>query len=335
MDIQAWKRTFRLLQDAIRVQHYSIRTEQSYVDWAKRFGRFVEAKNPDHVTTEDVARFLTWLAVDRQVAASTQNQALNALSYLFARVFKRPLNSLEGVVRAKEPRRLPTVLSPDEVARILSGLRGVHWLVACLLYGSGLRLLEALRLRVKDLDFEHRAIYVRDGKGAKDRIVTLPDELIGPLRRHLENRHVLWRQDGAAGVGNVYLPNALARKYPNAASSWGWQYVFPSARLSQDPRSGTVRRHHFTEGAIQRAVKHAIRAARLEKPASCHTFRHSFATHLLEGGADIRTVQEQLGHKDIRTTQIYTHVLQRGGRVVKSPLGDVLVRMRDLAKDDN
>jgi integron integrase len=274
----------------------------------------------------EVAAFLTHLAVEMDVAASTQNQALNALVFLYSQVLKRPLGEFKGVVRAKRPQRLPAVLTTDEIARLLSYLSGVHWLIACLQYGSGLRLLESLRIRVKDLDFSHRAIVVREGKGAKDRVVTLPDELIIPLKRHLLNRKTLFERDCAAGFGTVYLPHALATKYPNAESQWGWQYVFVADRVSVDPRSGKRRRHHLEETGIQKAIRVAARRAGINKPASCHLLRHSFATHLLERGADIRTVQEQLGHSDVRTTQIYTHVLKRGGLAVKSPLGAVLGR---------
>ena len=309
---------------AIRVRHYAIRTEQAYLDWVRRFVLFNGKRHPRDMGADEVRAFLTHLAVDGNVAPSTQNQALNALVFLYRYVIESPLGEIPGIVRANRPPKLPVVLSRDEIGRVLAGLSGVYWLVACLQYGSGLRLMESVRLRVKDLDFEHRALFVRAGKGGKDRVVTLPDELITPLRRQLEYRRNLFEQDRMAGVATVYLPHALARKYPNAATQWGWQYVFASDRLSRDPRSDVRRRHHVDESSVQKVVKHALRAAAIERPASCHTLRHSFATHLLEGGADIRTVQEQLGHADVRTTQIYTHVIERGGRGVKSPLGAVL-----------
>lgn len=279
---------------AIRVRHYSIRTEQAYVGWTRRFIVFHGKRHPRDMGAAEVGEFLSHLAVAGNVAASTQNQALNALVFLYKAVLDQPLGDLHSVVRAKKPRRLPVVLSHNEVRSILANLDGIHWLVACLLYGFGLRLMECMRLRVKDLDFEHRAIYVRAGKGAKDRVVT--------------------------------LPHTLARKYPNAPKQWGWQYVFPASRRSTDPRSNVIRRHHHDESSIQRAVKIAVRKSNITRPASCHTLRHSFATHLLERGMDIRTVQEQLGHKDIRTTQLYTHLLKRGGNAVISPLGAVISR---------
>ena len=272
----------------------------------------------------EVAAFLSHLAIDRQVAASAQNQALNALVFMYKRVLERPLGDITAAVRAKRPARLPVVLTQDEVRRVLTELRGAPWLIACLQYGSGLRLLESLRLRVKDLEFDRLAVCVRNGKGGKDRIVTLSSALIEPLKRHLAGRRTLFEQDTAQGFGTVFLPHALPRKYPRAEKSWGWQYVFPATRLSQDPRSGITRRHHLDESVVQKAVARAVRNCGIEKPASCHTLRHSFATHLLERGADIRTVQEQLGHADLRTTQIYTHVIQRGGRAVLSPLDTVV-----------
>ena len=309
---------------AIRVRHYSIRTEQAYIGWIRRFIIFHGKRHPTKMGAAEVGEFLTHLAVIGNVAASTQNQALNALVFMYKAVLDKPLGDLQGVIRAKKPQRLPVVLSRDEVTAILRNLDGLHWLAACLLYGSGLRLMECIRLRVKDIEFDHRAILVRAGKGAKDRVVTLPDALLIPLQRHLSSVKNTHEKDLADGYGQVWLPHALARKYPGAPAEWGWQYVFPASRRSIDPRSGVVRRHHFDESSIQRALKIAIRRADINKPASCHTLRHSFATHLLERGMDIRTVQEQLGHKDVRTTQLYTHLLKRGGNAVISPLGAVL-----------
>lgn len=312
------------VRDAIRVRHYSIRTEIAYLKWIRRYILFHAKRHPETMGGKEVGEFLTYLAVSRKVSPSTQNQALNALVFLYDKVLEKPLGELAGVVRAERKQRLPVVLTPDEVRHLLAQLSGIQWLIACLLYGSGLRLMEAIRLRVKDVDFAHRAILVRDGKGGKDRVVTLPDELVGPLQRHLATRRDLFEQDKARGFGSVYLPYALERKYPNAPSEWGWQYVFVSGQISRDPRGGERRRHHLDESSVQKAVRRAVRAAEIHKPASCHTLRHSFATHLLERGADIRTVQEQLGHADVKTTQIYTHVLQRGGNAVRSPLGAVL-----------
>jgi len=312
------------VRNVMRVRHYSMRTERTYVHWIKRFTHFHGLRHPNELGELEVADFLTHLAVKGQVAAATQNQALNALVFLYKFVLKRPLGEITGAIRAKRPQRLPAVLTTDEVRRVLQYLHGTHWLIACLLYGSGLRLMESVRLRVKDLDFDHRAIIVRDGKGGKDRVVTLPEELVPPLRAHLSWVKTMHDKDLRAGLGEDFLPFALARKYPNAGKEWGWQYVFPAKKTSTDPHSGVERRHHFDESCVQRAVKLAVRGAKINKPASCHTLRHSFATHLLERGMDIRTVQEQLGHKDVRTTQIYTHILKRGGLAVKSPLGLVI-----------
>ena len=309
---------------AIRLRHYSVRTERSYVDWIVRYIRFHDNRHPDDMGEPEVKTYLTYLATRRRVAANTQNQALNALSFLYRAVLNRPLGDMQGLIYAKRPERIPVVLTQSEVAALLKNVDDVYWLPACLMYGSGLRLMEAVRLRTKDLDFDHRAVFVRGGKGGKDRVVTLPDELIIPLKRHLQSVRLFHEKDLADGFGEVYLPYALERKYGEAARDWAWQYVFPAHRRSSDPRTGVVRRHHVDETAVQRAVKKAVRMAGIEKPASCHTLRHSFATHLLERGMDIRTVQEQLGHTDIRTTQIYTHILKRGGAGVISPLGQVI-----------
>lgn len=312
------------VRNEIRVRHYSIRTEKAYIDWIKRFIHFHGLRHPSEMGDAEVKSFLTHLAVNRNVAPNTQNQALNALVFLYKCVLEKPIGSIHGAVRAKKKQKLPVVLTGDEVRRVLRELNGKQWLAACLMYGSGLRLMECLRLRVMNLDFDHKAIYVMNGKGGKNRVVALPDQIISPLRRHLENVKSVYEKDLSDGFGAVYLPYALERKYSNAPREWGWQYVFPASKRSFDPRSQVIRRHHFDEKAVQREVKKAIRKAGIIKPASCHTLRHSFATHLLERGADIRTVQEQLGHKDLRTTQIYTHVLNRGGNAVKSPLDGVM-----------
>ena len=304
----------------IRLKHYSIRTEQAYVDWIKRFVLHFDKRHPSEMGAREVEAFLTHLAVQGRVAASTQNQAKSALLFLYREVLERDLPWLEDVERAKAPKRLPVVLTQDEAQTVLSRLKGTHWLVAGLLYGSGLRIMEALRLRVKDLEFTRGEILVREGKGFKDRVTMLPAMLIEPLKVHLKRVKVLHDQDVAEGFGEVYLPYALDRKYPNAAREWGWQYVFPSNNRSVDPRSGAVRRHHVQDQAIQRAIRQAVRDAGIVKPATPHTLRHSFATHLLTSGYDIRTVQELLGHKDVATTMIYTHVLNKGGRGVTSPL---------------
>jgi integron integrase len=304
----------------IRLKHYSIRTEQSYLDWIKRFILFHGKRHPKDMGPQDVEAFLTHLAVQGKVAASTQNQAKSALLFLYKEVLGIDLPWLDNVERAKAPKRLPVVLTRAEVQAVLTRLEGTHWLVASLLYGTGLRIMEAVRLRVKDVDFARHEILVRDGKGFKDRVTMLPSTLSAPLKAHLQRVKALHQQDLEAGFGAVYLPYALDKKYPNAGRDWAWQYVFPSANLSVDPRSSETRRHHIQDQAVQRAVKQAVRDAGLSKPATPHTFRHSFATHLLEGGYDIRTVQELLGHSDVSTTMIYTHVLNRGGKGVQSPL---------------
>lgn len=306
------------MRRACRTKHLSIRTEKAYTRWVRRFVLH-HGRHPRDLYEADVQAFLAYLALEDQVAASTQNQALSALLFLYAHVLGRPLGDLGEIVRAKRPKRLPVVLTRVEVKATLNHLQGTHHLVSSLLYGSGLRLLEGLRLRVKDVEFSYSQIIVRDGKGQKDRVTVLPESLSEPLKRHLQKVKLLHEDDLDEGYGAVYLPYALARKYPASARSWGWQYVFPSSKRSNDPRSGVERRHHLSEKTIQKAVHRAVKQAGLTKPASCHTFRHSFATHLLQDGADIRTVQELLGHKDVRTTMIYTHVMGRGV-AVKSPL---------------
>jgi len=268
----------------------------------------------------EIRGFISHLAVEGGITASTQTVALSALLFLYRNVLKKDLPYVTNIERARKSKRLPTVFNRDEVKRILSKLEGAHWLIAGLLYGSGLRLMECLRLRVKDIDFSCNQLTIRDGKGEKDRITMLAASIRGPLARHLQKVKLLHEEDLAAGYGEIYLPHALARKYPNAPKEWGWQYVFPSSGRSVDPRSGKKRRHHFSEDAIQKAVKKAIREAGISKHGSCHTLRHSFATHLLEDGYDIRTIQELLGHKDVKTTMIYTHVLNRGGKGVTSPM---------------
>ena len=318
----------------MRVQNYAIRTENAYVDWIKRFILFNDKRHPVEMGEQEVAAFLTHLAVNRNVAPATQGQALNALVYLYAKVLNRPMGEITGLVRPKKKQKIPVVLSQVEVRDLLSNLEGLHWLVACLLYGSGLRLMEGIRLRVKDIDFDRLSITVKNGKGGKDRVVTLARELVVPLQRHLESVKTTHERDIATGFGRVYLPYALERKNPNASVSWGWQYVFPAKNRSIDPRSGLERRHHIGEQLLQRAIKRSIVQAGISKQASTHTFRHSFATHLLQAGYDIRTVQELMGHKDIRTTQIYTHVLERGGNAVKSPLDSLDTSFTSVENDD-
>jgi len=308
------------LRHQVRVRHYSYRTEQAYVGWVKRFIIFQDRRHPSTMGAPEVEAWLSHLAKDRNVAAATQSQALSAVLFLYRHVLKIELPWLDNVVRATRPRRLPVVLTPQEVRLVIGQLQGVQWLVVSLLYGSGLRLLEGLRLRVKDLDLGLRQLIVRQGKGGKDRVTVLPDSLVDPLTAQLvwvREQHELALAGGYAGVE---LPFALQRKYPRAHLEWGWQYVFPMAHPSPDPRTGVRRRHHILEDNIQRAVRAAAMRAGLTKPVSPHTFRHSFATHLLEAGYDIRTLQELLGHSDIASTQIYTHVMQKGANAVRSPL---------------
>lgn len=308
------------VRDKIRLKHYSIRTEQAYVDWVRRFVLFHGKRHPSVMGAAEVEAFLTHLAVEGKVSASTQNQAKAAILFLYREVIGQELPWLDGVEQAKVSRRLPVVLTHAEVSALLDRLKGVHALLGRLLYGTGMRLMEGMRLRVKDVEFERKEIVVRDGKGFKDRVTMLPLALVEPLRSHLAEVRKLHEDDLKAGFGRVYLPYALEKKYPNADREWGWQYVFPATQVSVDPRSGVTRRHHLDEKVLQRAMKQAVRDAGLVKPATPHTLRHSFATHLLQSGYDIRTVQELLGHKDVATTMIYTHVLNRGGQGVVSPL---------------
>jgi integron integrase len=310
------------LRTAIRLRHYSPSTEYAYAQWVRRFVLFHDKRHPRELGAPDIERFLTHLAVDRHVSASTQNQALNAIVFLYREVLGTDAPVLSAIVRARKPRRLPVVLTQDEVRALLDQLHGAPWLVAAILYGAGLRLLECLTLRVKDLDFETREIRVRDGKGRRDRVAPLPKKLIAPLRTQLGRVQTIHREDLRGGFGAVALPGALASKYPRASRSWSWQWVFPASGRYRDSEAGTERRHHLHETAVQRAVKTAVSNAGLAKPASCHTLRHSFATHLLGAGYDIRTVQELLGHHSVRTTMIYTHVLNRGGLGVRSPLDE-------------
>jgi len=308
------------VRDKIRLKHYSLRTEQTYVDWIKRFVLFHHKRHPAEMGAAEVEAFLTHLAVAGKVAASTQNQAKAAVLFLYSQVLNQELPWLGNVEQAKVSKRLPVVLTVNETRALLDRLKGIHRLQANLLYGTGMRLMEVMRLRVKDIDFERKEILIRDGKGAKDRVTMLPVTLADLLQRHLQTVKALHDDDLQAGYGNVYLPNALERKYPNASREWAWQYVFPATQVSVDPRSGITRRHHLDEKGLQRAMKQAVRDSGLVKPATPHTLRHSFATHLLDSGYDIRTVQELLGHADVSTTMIYTHVLNKGGRGVRSPL---------------
>ena len=306
----------------IRTRHYSIRTEEAYIAWIKDFILFHNKRHPDQMGAPEVSSYLSYLATQRHVASATQNQALAALLFLYKEVLGQPLDWIEGVQRAKRSSRLPVVFTKDEVKRVISHLDGTKWLMASLLYGAGLRLMECVRLRVKDIDFLRNQITIRDGKGGKDRVTMLPRRLKEPLRTHLERIKILHERDMEEGFGHVHLPFALARKFPNAAREWYWQYVFPAPQRSIDPRSGREQRHHISETTLQKAVKQAVRAAGVKKPGSCHTFRHSFATHLIESGYDIRTVQELMGHSDVKTTMIYTHVLNKGGRGVDSPFDE-------------
>ena len=307
------------VRQIIRVKHYSMRTEESYINWIKRFIFFHDKKHPIEMGEEEIGQFITYLAKNKRVSASTQNQALCAIVFLYKNVLKKELENTISIYWSKRPKKLPVVFTKDEAIKVLDKLKGVHWQVGMLLYGSGLRLSESLQLRIKDIDFGYNQITVRDSKGEKDRITMLPKKIIEPLKNHLDKVKEIHIEDLKNGYGNVYLPYAIERKYPNAKYDWGWQYVFPATKISTDPRTGIKRRHHLYDTVIQKAVKQAIRDAGISKHASCHTFRHSFATHLLESGYDIRTIQELLGHKNVETTMIYTHVINQGGQGVRSP----------------
>ena len=324
---------FPEIRAALRARHLSIHTERAYLYWIRRYILYHDKTHPAHLGDDEVAAFLTWLAVDQNVAASTQEQALSALSFLYNNVLNKPIEI--GVVpRATKPKNLPTVLTLKETAALLRNLRGAHWLMASMMYGSGLRVMECVRLRVQDLEFGMRCVMVRGGKGGKDRVVTLADSLVPYLKSHLERIRFLFDEDKANGTANVWLPHALVKKYPSAPAEWGWQWLFPSERLSNDPRAGVIRRHHIHTRTIQRAVRLAARRAALNKKVSCHTLRHSFATHLLMSGADIRTIQAQLGHSDLKTTQIYTHLIERGASGVRSPFEQLFSQNNGLELDD-
>lgn len=314
------KKLLEQVRDIIRVKHYSYKTEKSYISWIKRYILFHDKRHPREMGGKEIEEFLTYLAVEENVAASTQNQALSAILFLYREVLRQDLDLQVDAVRAKRSRYVPTVLTREEALSIINHLSGVHQLIVKLLYGTGLRQAECLQLRVKDIDFAQKQVIVRDGKGMESRVTMLPTSLAEELRFHLEIVKRLHQQDLEKGYGSVYLPFALERKYKNAERDWIWQFVFPSDRISKDPRSGIIRRHHLHESGLQKALKQAVKIEGTSKRVSCHTFRHSFATQLLQDGYDIRTVQELLGHKDVKTTMIYTHVLNRGGRGVRSPL---------------
>lgn len=319
------------VRDVLRIKHYSYRTEQTYVDWIKRYIIFHKKRHPKELGAPEIEAFLAYLAQERHVAASTQNQALSALLFLYKNVLRQEIAPLPNLVHIGRPKHLPTVLTHDEALEVINRMTGKPRLMARLLYGSGLRLMECLRLRVKDIDFGNHQIIIRDGKGEKDRATVLPDSIVPELQNHLQDVKALHEKDLREGYGEVALPYALNVKYPNAGRDWGWQYGFPASQRSVDPISGIIRRHHLDEGVLQHAVRDAARQTSITKSVSPHTFRHSFATHLLQSGYDtqylrfwagVRTVQELLGHKDVKTTMIYTHVLQRGAGAVKSPLDE-------------
>lgn len=314
------KKILQRVREEIRRRHYSIRTEEAYLHWIKRYILFHKKRHPDDMDEKEITSFLTHLAMDCNVSSSTQRLALNSVVFLYKQVLKRELDDRINAVRPNKSRKLPVVLTQEETVRLLDAMMGNNQLMAKLLYGCGMRLMECVRLRVKDVDFEYGQIIIRDGKGGKDRRTMLPDSVRGQLKEHLSRVKMIHEKDLEEGYGSVYLPNALEKKYPNAPKEWKWQYVFPSKSLSKDPRSGKTRRHHVDESNLQKGVKKAASMAKIVKKVTCHTLRHSFATHLLEEGYDIRNIQELLGHENVSTTMIYKHVLNKGGRGVKSPL---------------
>ncbi len=311
------------VREILRIKNYSYRTEKSYIRWIYKFILFHQKRHPQDMAEPEITQFLSYLADNQKVAASTQNQALSAILFLYKMVLRKEIGFVQDIHWAKKPVRVPVVLTSDEAMKVLRLLEGKYRLAASLMYGSGLRLLECLRLRVQDVDFDYLQLTVRDGKGQKDRKTMLPAKMVNPLKEHLRQRKIMHDQDLASGCGSVKLPGALNRKYANAACDWRWQYVFPATSHFFDPLDKVHRRHHLHESAMQRAIRVAVRKSGMTKRATCHTLRHSFATHLLENGYGIRTVQELLGHEDLRTTMIYTHVLNRGGMGVKSPMDDL------------
>lgn len=316
----------RSVRDTIRARHYSIKTEETYLYWICDYIRFHQLKHPRDMGQSEICQFLDYLAIERNVAAATQKVALNSVVFMYKHVLNIDPGDFSQYHRATGPRKLPVVLTRSELRDLLGSLSDPAFMCAGFMYGSGLRVMETVRLRVSDIDIDRLTVRVREGKGGKSRLVTLAPDLVPHILLHLKSAEILFEQDKARrsyGWDGVYLPNALARKYPNAPFEWGWQYLFSAANHSIDPRSGKKRRHHLKEQTIQRAIKRAVRAAGISKPATCHSLRHSFATHLLENGADIRTVQEQMGHSDVRTTEIYTHVLNRGGHAVRSPMVNI------------
>ena len=314
------KKLLALVRESLRLKHYSIRTEDAYVNWIKRYIIFQNKTHPSKLSEKHIREFLSYLAIKKKVAPSTQNQAFNAIIYLYKNVLKIELGELDDIERAKQQKKIPVVFSPAEAKSVLANMNGVNKLMASLLYGTGMRLMECIRLRVKDVDFSNNRIIVRDGKGNKDRVTILPETLIDILKLQIKRVKIIHEQDLLDGFGSVYLPYAIERKYPSAEKSFGWQYLFPASKISKDPRTDKIHRHHINESVLQKAVKSAIQKIKFKQPASCHTFRHSFATHLLANGYDIRTVQELLGHENVKTTMIYTHVLNKGGLAVRSPL---------------